>query len=102
MEHPTQPTSSLFKHPFASSRHPQESQTLETPGNFRLIAFILVKLFISSVRSSYSHPDLLLTPLFQITPVLNTGLSLSEPLQLYIKAIMLYKGNHWTHLLAYG
>ena len=41
--------------------------------------------FVSSVRSSYSHPDLLLitTPLFQITPVLNTGLSLSEPLQLY-------------------
>ena len=38
---------------------------------------------ISSVRSSNSHPDLLLTPLFQITPVLNTGLSLSEPLQLY-------------------
>ena len=39
----------------------------------------------SSVRSSYSHPDLLLTkhPLFQITPVHNTGLSLSEPLQLY-------------------
>ena len=58
-------------------------------------------LFIfSSVRSSNSHPDLLVThhhqPLFQITPVLNTGLSLSEPLQLYIKAIMLYKGNHWT------
>ena len=41
-------------------------------------------LFISSVRSSYSHHDLLvITPLFQITPVLNTGLSLSEPLQLY-------------------
>merc|ERR1711952_587643 len=41
----------------------------------------------SSVRSSYSHPDLLLIhpthPLFQITPVLNTGLSLYEPLQLY-------------------
>merc|ERR1712209_30298 len=42
----------------------------------------------SSVRSSNSHPDLLVihpptTPLFQITPVLNTGLSLSEPLQLY-------------------
>ena len=40
--------------------------------------------FISSVRSSRSHPDLLVIhPLFQITPVLNTGLSLSEPLQLY-------------------
>ena len=42
----------------------------------------------SSVRSSYRHPDLLLThptthPLFQITLVFNTGLSLSEPLQLY-------------------
>ena len=48
----------------------------------------LFNFFISSVRSSNSHPDLLLTqhhhhPLFQITPVLNTGLSLSEPLQLY-------------------
>ena len=44
-------------------------------------------LFVSSVRSSNSHPDLLVihhpTPLFQITPVLNTGLSLSEPLELY-------------------
>ena len=44
-------------------------------------------IFVSSVRSSYSHPDLLVitstTPLFQTTPVLNTGLSLSEPLQLY-------------------
>ena len=46
--------------------------------------------FISSIRSSYIHPGLLVitttttnTPLFQITPVLNTGLSLSEPLQLY-------------------
>ena len=45
------------------------------------------RFFVSSVRSSNSHPDLLLThhptPLFQITPVLDTGLSLSEPLQLY-------------------
>merc|ERR1711873_201245 len=52
----------------------------------------------SSVRSSYSHPDLLVThhqhPLFQITLVLNTGLSLSEPLQLY-KGYNA-KGNHWT------
>merc|ERR1711952_86582 len=53
----------------------------------------------SSVRSSYSHPDLLVihhppTPLFQITPVLDTGLSLSEPLQLY-KGYNA-KGNHWT------
>ena len=49
----------------------------------------LTSSFVSSVRSSNSHPDLLLThhhqqhPLFQITPVLNTKLSLSEPLQLY-------------------
>ena len=49
--------------------------------------------FVSSVRSSKSHPDLLLIyppthPLFHITPVLNTGLSLSE-LYSYIKAIRL-------------
>ena len=47
---------------------------------------IIIINIISSVRSSYSHPDLLVittTPLLQITPVLNTGLSLSEPLQLY-------------------
>ena len=52
------------------------------PSNF---SSALQTVFVSSVRSSYSHPDLLLitTPLFQITPVLNTGLSLSEPLQLY-------------------
>ena len=51
-----------------------------------LLAIINIIIIISSVRSSYSHPDLLVThhhPLFQITPVLNTGLSLSEPLQLY-------------------
>ena len=43
--------------------------------------------FVSSVRSPNSHPHLLVNhhhhPLFQITPVLNTGLSLTEPLQLY-------------------
>ena len=53
-------------------------------GCFEQVSFKTLNL-VSSVRSSYSHPDLLLvrTPLFQITPVLNTGLSLSEPLQLY-------------------
>ena len=32
---------------------------------------------------TYYWPSSTTTPLFQITPVLNTGLSLSEPLQLY-------------------
>ena len=50
---------------------------------------LTMQCIIGSVRSSNSYPDLLVTqhhhhhPLFQITPVLNTGLSLSEPLQLY-------------------
>ena len=53
-----------------------------------IIDVVIVIIVVSSVRSSNSHPDLLLTqhhhqPLFQITPVLNTGLSLSEPLQLF-------------------
>merc|ERR1711928_186770 len=72
------------------------------------------KAIFSSVRSSNSHPDLLLThqqhPLFQTTPVLNTGLSLSEPLPLYkgynaIKAklgkTLAYSGILW-HTLAYS
>ena len=59
-----------------------------TVSQIHLLFFVLVNLksfiFVSSVRSSNSHPDLLVIhPLFQITPVLNTGLSLSEPLQLY-------------------
>ena len=54
---------------------------------------------ISSVRSFNSHPDLLVIhhPLFQITPVLNTGLSLSEPLQLYKRqSLDLYAGYMYT------
>ena len=52
--------------------------------NTLMLIFIII-IVVSSVRSSNNHPDLLLitTPLFQITPVLNTGLSLSEPLKLY-------------------
>ena len=45
-------------------------------------------LLVSSVRSSYSHPDLLVIqnhPLFLITPVLDTRLSLSETIELYQK-----------------
>ena len=60
------------------------SRRAEMRANLHLI---VVNCFISSVRSSNSHPDLLVIqqhhPLFQITPVLNTGLLLSEPLQLY-------------------
>ena len=48
---------------------------------------VSIMAIFSSVRSSNSHSDLLVihhpNPLFQITPVLNTGLSFSEPLQLY-------------------
>ena len=51
------------------------------------VSYIYFKVFFSSVRSSNSDPNLLVIqqyhPLFQITRVLNTGLSLSEPLQLY-------------------
>ena len=53
---------------------------------------------ISSVRSSNSHPDLLLThnqTLFQIALDLHFLRNYG-----YIKAIMLNKGDHRTHLLA--
>ena len=60
--------------------------------------FYFFSFFFSSVRSSNSHPDLLVIqqhhPLFQITPVLNTGLSLSEPLQVYQKQSL----DCWLHV----
>ena len=58
------------------------------------------RFLISSVRSSYSHPDLLLT---HPTPPHFFRSHRSSTLDFhflshysYIKAIMLYKGNHWT------
>ena len=55
--------------------------------------------FVSSVRSSNSHPDLLLTQQYphffrpHRSPTLDFHF-LSH--YSYIKAIMIYKGNHWT------
>ena len=71
--------------------HELSSDFINLPHNSLFLSFLVFLIFlfpfVSSVRSSHSHPDLLVmhhpTPLFQITPVLNTGLSLSEPLQLY-------------------
>merc|ERR1712163_103862 len=58
----------------------------------------------SSVRSSYSHPDLLLihpppTHFFRSHQSSTPDFHFLSHYS-YIKAIMLYKGNHWTHLLA--
>ena len=56
--------------------------------------------FISSVRSSYSHPDLLVTqqqhPHFFRSHRSSTLDFHFLSHYSYIKAIMLYKGNHWT------
>ena len=54
---------------------------------------------VSSVRSSYSHPDLLLT--HHPTNFFRSHRSSTLDFHFlshysYIKAIMLYKGNHWT------
>ena len=69
----------------------------------------------SFVRSSNSHPDLLVittttttTPLFQITLVLNTGLSLSEPSRYDLGTTLAKHGNTLAysgilwHALAYS
>ena len=57
--------------------------------------------FVSSVRSSNSHPDLLVTLNHFFRSHRSSTLDfhfLSH--YSYIKAIKLYKGNHWIHLLA--
>ena len=61
-----------------------------------IIQFFAV--FVSSVRSSYSHPDLLLV---QHPHFFRSHQSLTLDFHFlshysYVKAIMLYKGNHWT------
>ena len=59
--------------------------------------------FVSSVRSSNSHPDLLVT--HHPTHFFRSHRSSTLDFHFlshysYIKAIKLYKGNQWTHLLA--
>ena len=61
-----------------------------------------VSIFSSSVGSSYSHPDLLLTQhLHHPTHFFRSHRSSTLDFHFlshysYIKAIMLYQGNHWT------
>ena len=62
--------------------------------------YIIVIVLVSSVRSSYSHPDLLLTHP-TTTHFFRSHRSSTLDFHFlshysYIKAIMLYKGNHWT------
>merc|ERR1712067_144369 len=85
MQYHAKPCNTMENHaiPWKTMQYP--ALLITADGAYHCPVGSIVAIF-SSVRSSYSHPDLLLittTPLFQITPVLNTGLSLSEPLQLY-------------------
>ena len=67
------------------------------------ISFSLPASFVSSVRSSNSHPDLLViqhpTHFFRSHRSSTLDFRFLSHYR-YIKAIMLYKGNYWTHLLA--
>ena len=64
------------------------------------LAYSGILSILSSVRSSSSHPDLLLIhhhhPTFSVTHRSSTLDFHFLSHYSYIKAIMLYKGNHWT------
>ena len=70
--------------------------------NFELASLnVNIKVIVSSVRSSYSHPHLLLTHHHQPTHFFRSPRSSTLDFHFlrnysYIKALMLYKGNHWT------
>ena len=74
--------------------------------DYHYVLFVNVYICIfSSVRSSNSHPDLLLTHQHQHPHFFRSHRSSTLDFHFlshysYIKAIKLYKGNHWTHLLA--
>ena len=64
-----------------------------------------IHIIFSSVRSSYSHPDLLVIHHHHPTHIFRSHRSSTLDFHFlshysYIKAIKLYKGNQWTHLLA--
>ena len=78
-----------------------QSFPLATPPRQNFSARNICCLFVSSVSSSNSHPDLLVIHLHFYRSHRSSTLDLLF-LSHYscIKAMMLYKGNHWTHLLA--
>merc|ERR1711952_174930 len=109
------PCNTMQNHAIPCNTMPYHASLITADGAYHCPVGSIMAIF-SSVRSSYSHPDLLVihpptTPLFQITPVLNTGLSLSEPLQLYkgktwqdsgiLWYTLAYSGILW-HTLAYS
>ena len=69
--------------------------------NIVLVLYASTRYFISSVRSFNSHPDLLLIHHPPNTHFFRSHLSSTLDFHFlshysYIKAIMLYKSNHWT------
>merc|ERR1711978_408044 len=84
MQYHAKPCNTMQYHAISCNTTQYHVSLITADGAYHCPVGSMMAIF-SSVRSSYSHPDLLVitTPLFQITLVLNTGLSLSEPLQLY-------------------
>ena len=73
--------------------------------NFLATLFSELPRLFSSVRSSNSHPDLLMIQHHPPTHFFRSHRSSTLDFHFlshysYIKAIELYKGNHWTQLLA--
>ena len=92
--------SMIFKH--ASQCNDWQSLDRAQKIIFEHTSFVVT--FVSSVRSSNSHPNLLLIHHQHPHFFRSLGSSTLDFHFLshysYIKAIKLYKGNHWTHLLA--
>ena len=86
----------------SAKRCPLSSQGQAFNFSVAIGKYFCISVFISSVRSSNSHPDLLLTH-HHPTPPHFFRSHRSSTLDFhflsqysYIKAIMLYKGHHWT------
>ena len=79
-----------------------EWSTYNHHGWCNLISIINTIIIISSISSSNCHPCLLPTKHHHFFRSLRSSTLDFHFLShySYIKAIMLYKGNHWTHLLA--
>merc|ERR1711873_80752 len=106
MQHNAIPCNTMQYHAIPSNTMQYHASLITADGAYHCPVGSIMAIF-SSVRSSNSHPDLLVIqqqqhPLFQITPVLNSGILWNTLAYTYILwHTLAYSGILW-HTLAYS
>merc|ERR1711978_335738 len=99
MQHNAMPCNTMPHHAIPCKTMQYHASLITADGAYHCPVGSIMAIF-SSVRSSYSHPDLLLihpppTHFFRSHRSSSLDFHFLSHYS-YIKAMMLYKGNHWT------